>query len=1379
MAHFFCLFRFKAYFCSINQHFYVMKHIFILIAIISAFNLLNAQETYCFRTDAPQGLHIESSTNTGLSLHYVLNKITIADYNNGDTKGQEIIMKGSFGSFAEGLPNLPFENRYIAVPKGAKVSVKVRENGCQTLKGINLLPAAKVMLNRDSGLPKLRKNMNVFGKDANFPAENVTIAQTTQIRGLDVIMLNVTPFRYNPVRKTLEVLYDMDIEVCFEGGDGQFGDARYRNPDWDHLLRDLVMNSDMLPESHYYERLNDAIQNREEGCEYLIITLDDPTYMAWADTLKQFRSKQGILTKVVTTTDCGGNEPEDIRNYILNAYNNWAIPPAAVLLFGSNHKTTPNVGLKPFLHTIEDVYYIDQFPTDHPFADMNGDSIPDLVISRIPANKAKDCPKWVKKCIDYELNPPTDPHYYDHPVLSSGYQEDKWFMITSQSVNSYFCNKLGKHPSNLYMKYYSEDNNPTPPDSIWSIAPNTEAVMDYFGPNGAQYIPSSIGGLNDWFDMQYCQRLVNAINEECFLIFYRDHSGQDTWCCPYFTTSHLDFLTNEKPTFTFSIGCLTNNFWDNWSVCLTETMGKMESGTLGAIGANSATYSHFNDILAWGTFDYLWPDFMPTLGSQTHPNKMLPSYALTAGKLFLRQQTFLSYSLNDTIQRKIDKTLNLFSYLGETYLNLYTEVPQPLTIEAPSCEINNQHQYTFTAEEGATICLSLNNEIIAVTQATGQTQSLTLPIMAVGKELVLTATKQNRFRFEQTVSVISSEYPYIHLSFTDFHDQDNNGQLDFGEYVDMDINLANTGQPTTETGEVTLLCNSPYIEILKGTADYPPMESGAICMLKDAFRIKLSNNVPDQQDIALATHFEIGENTHDDIIHITPNAPKILISPEFHPMTEEGRPSTHISTNGKTHISFTIKNVGHAPAELLNSTLDIKAPFIESKPYQHKGLNPNEELSFTHELNALPKAVTGAWLQARLDMQYGEYHICLDTIIQYGGIFENFETDTLNTFFTWTNIGKWEYCTENAFEGLRCFISTSDSVMYSALKARLKKPYVGHNCKLSFYYMTGNNPLQFFTTNQNDAMSFSNTDWNYAEVLYNGNDYQFNWRYNIPDSNNSQAKIDNIWFPPLHTAIAYAGDDIVTCNEAPVELANSYAYDCDSILWVTEGDGHFDCDTIVNPVYFPGSQDLANSNVTLTLTAFGDNTIISSTQIHFVNDIELRAIVGDSIVNKYENPVSPYSIEGQEGLNYVWRLEPAEAGIIYSHGNTIDILWNLHEGDTEVTLSVTADNGCEIEPVTKHISLIGSSTSEWHSVDFDLFPNPTDGKINLVLSESLQSKAYIEVYNLLGERMMNKSIGYALKGETLSLDLSHLVSGLYIIRLSTENGSCSKKVSVW
>lgn len=735
-----------------------MKRLTFFLVLLFAFSVLNAQETYRFRTDTPQGFSVDSSTTTRLSLHYSVNEITIGETVFGEAKGQEILMHGSFGSFAEGLPNLPFENCYIAVPRGARAIVKMKENGRQSLNEIELLPVAEVLPNGDDRMPEMRKDMDVFGMDANFPTDNVSLAQSTQIRGLDVVLLSVTPFRYNPVRKTLEVVYDMDIEVSFEGGDGQFGDSRYRNGAWDNILRDLVINSDMLPEAHYYERLNEAVQNREEGCEYLIITLDDSAFVAWADTLRRFRMRQGILTKVVTTADCGGNEPENIRSYILDAYNNWSIPPAAVLLFGGNQVTNPNFGLKPYLITSPvswgETY---RYPTDNPFADMNGDSIPDIAISRLTVLNASQCQRQVQKLLDYELTPPADTHYYDNPIINSGYQETKWFAITAQVTNNFFRDRIGKHPSNIYMKYYLEDHDPTPPDSIWSIAPNTNAVLNYYGPYGAQYIPSSIASLDNWIDMADRTPFLNAVNGGSFLTFYRDHSNPDWWPCSEIRSIYVSSFQNERPTFLFSIGCSTNNSWNNWSYdgCIADMFLKAEVGAIGSLGAYTVTYSHYNDLTTWGMFDYFWPDYMPTLGSHTVAEFSYPSYALVAGKLFLYEQTFLPYASDNV---KVDKTLNLFSFLGDAYLNLYTEVPETLLADVPPTHPAGPWAYPFTIEEGATVCISKDDEIIQVLQGTGEPQNVMLPAMEVGERFTFTATKQNHLRFEQEVTLIPSGY---------------------------------------------------------------------------------------------------------------------------------------------------------------------------------------------------------------------------------------------------------------------------------------------------------------------------------------------------------------------------------------------------------------------------------------------------------------------------------------------------------------------------------------------------------------------------------------------------------------------------------------------
>ena len=1376
-----------------------MKRLFTLFAFLFTIYIVNAQDTYRFRTDTPQGISIERSTATGLALHYSISEIDITDVETEAYRGQEIALKGSFGSIAEGLPNLPFENCYIAVPQGAKVSIEVNEKASMVIENVDLLPVAELQMNNAPGAPTVRKDMSIFGKDADFPSCNVGIAQSTRIRGLDVALLNVTPFRYNPVRKTLEVIYDMDIEVRFEGGNGQFGEARYRNPDWDHLLHDLVINSDMLSEAHYYDLINNAEEKLDIGCEYLIIAPDDDSILAWADTLRRFRNRQGVLTRVVTTTECGGNYPETIKGYIHNAYDNWVVPPAAVMIFGgmtdtlvSNWPETfgggysgiPGFPLLFLKYDYENGTIMDfNYHSDNPYVDMNDDSIPDMAISRLSAFTLDEYRMQVQKLIDYETHPTVNPHYYDHPVITAGHEANKWFLVTSQLVDGFYRTKLGRHPTNLYMMY--DDELPRP-DTVWSTGQNTDAVVDYFGPNGQNYIAADPSGLDSWVTKDDSRLLSNALNEETFMTLYRDHSATDYWCCPYFYYHHIHTLQNATPTFILSIGCDAANYEQSFSIPYGTWMGRSvitefcndPVGALGGIGASTVTRSHFNDRITWGILDYIWPEFMPTLASSSEPAFVRPSYALVAGKLFLTQGAFMANWWPD----RITETHNVFHYLGDAYLNLYTEVPQQMTINVPPCT-DNQAQYTMMAEEGATICVSLDDDILAVATATGQPQSIAFPSQSIGERLTVTVTKQNRFRFEQRAEIVSPDQSYVHMKGFRLNDDNGDGLLDYGEHADFDITLHNNSLVTSDHGEITLVCNSPYVEILQGTAPYNHIGPDEELTLRKAFQIRLSDDVPDQTLLDFKVQFNEGQNMHHDDISLTANAPILRIEPKFRPMEADGQPSTHIATEGRSRISFTVANEGHSSTKLLNASLEIKAPFVEivDSQLQLESLAPNEAHPFTFELNTTPNDLTGAWLQSRFTVQHMENHIGVDTIVQYGGIFENFETDTLNPRFIWSNPGnyKWVYDEEDAYEGNRCFISQANTASRSTLKARLKAPHNGHDCMVSFRYKTDENaPISYYNT-ANNTLYCASEEWQYAEAPYNGQAINFIWEYILIDENNKQARIDDICFPPLHTAIAYAGDDIIACDEASVVALDAYAYDCEAILWTTEGDGHFGNDTVVNTLYYPGNQDIANGGVALTLTAFGNDTVVSTTQIHFMDEVSLDEINGDTVVNKYENPVSQYFIENEEGLSLAWALEPSHAGILYGSGDAISILWNLHEGDMEATLWATTDSGCTSEPVAKRISLIGYSTPEWHSVDFSLFPNPTDGKVNLIIGETLQGKAVIEVYNLLGERMMVKKVGQLQQGETLSLDLSRLVSGLYIIKLSTESGSCSKKVSVW
>ena len=151
------------------------------------------------------------------------------------------------------------------------------------------------------------------------------------IRGVDFVKLGITPYQYNPVSKQLIVYRDIKVEISFNGGNGHFGEDRLRSRWWDPILSDMLLNYETLPKMDY----NRSFQSKDEtGCEYLIIVPNDIAFTVWADSIKKFRTTQGIYTDIATLNEIGGNTPELIEGYIDMAYNTWDIVPVACLLLG-------------------------------------------------------------------------------------------------------------------------------------------------------------------------------------------------------------------------------------------------------------------------------------------------------------------------------------------------------------------------------------------------------------------------------------------------------------------------------------------------------------------------------------------------------------------------------------------------------------------------------------------------------------------------------------------------------------------------------------------------------------------------------------------------------------------------------------------------------------------------------------------------------------------------------------------------------------------------------------------------------------------------------------------------------------------------------------
>ena len=128
-----------------------------------------------------------------------------------------------------------------------------------------------------------------------------------------------------------------------------------------------------------------SIDERRDGCDYLIITPNDDAIKAWADTLRNFREEQGIMTRVVTLEEVGSNEPDGLKAYLQECHEYWNPVPAAVLLLGDYH-SDPTLGITSYALTDHpDGHQYEPYLADNKLVDFDDDGLPDMVIARMPA----------------------------------------------------------------------------------------------------------------------------------------------------------------------------------------------------------------------------------------------------------------------------------------------------------------------------------------------------------------------------------------------------------------------------------------------------------------------------------------------------------------------------------------------------------------------------------------------------------------------------------------------------------------------------------------------------------------------------------------------------------------------------------------------------------------------------------------------------------------------------------------------------------------------------------------------------------------------------------------------------------------------------------
>ena len=686
--------------------------------------------TYLFEENRGQaGMMAPMITDSYIDVSLRLDQMSIDDVDVDGTVLQQISIPGVTLPNNEGAPNLPGFGRFIAIPNGAVPSVEILSMKTRTFTGVDVLPAFDIPLDTDDSPLTYVKDEAIYTVDAYYPESPVDISQQTSLRGVNAVVLGITPFQYNPVTRELVAYTEIDVRVSFEGGNGTFGDDRLRNRYWEPVLASNLMNYESLPAPQFR-----APDTRDTDYEYVVIVPDDPTYIAWGDTIAQFRRDQGIDAGVVTLTETGATSAA-IESWINTAYAG-PTPPVAILLLADYVPSGQTTGITS---PIYDGYCV----SDNIYGDIDGDHLPEIAMARMTANTS-NIERLVHKALDYERTPPTNPDFYQNPIVACGWQDERWFQVCSEVVYGYLANVLGKTPVREYAIYSGS------PGTFWSTNANTYMLEDYFGPGGLGYLPVDSSHLTDWGGD--ATRINADINSGAFILQHRDHGGETGWGEPDYGISDLPGLTNDDLTFVFSINCLTG-MYDWSSECFTEAFHRMEHGALGLIAASEVSYSFVNDAYVFGIYDELWPDFDPgypsASGQFNQPvGELRPAFANASGKHYLWASSW-PYNPGDK-----EVTYNLFHMHGDAFTRLYSEVPAALAVSHQGVLPIGASTFNITADAGAIVALTIDGEIVGVAEGTGAPMDMTVTPATAPSVAKLTVTKANYYRHVEEVPVI-------------------------------------------------------------------------------------------------------------------------------------------------------------------------------------------------------------------------------------------------------------------------------------------------------------------------------------------------------------------------------------------------------------------------------------------------------------------------------------------------------------------------------------------------------------------------------------------------------------------------------------------------
>jgi hypothetical protein len=777
-------------------------------------------------------------------------------------------------SYDVGKPNLPVISKLIEIPNNSKAVVKILhfDEEFIQLNDYNLtekiIPAQPSLSKSDD--PKTRpfyKNKEVYKSNRFYKNDIVKIDDRGYLRDKHLGYVEISPFEYNPVTNTLKVLNNIEYEINF-----------IPNTDNPRIKTSYI-------ESPYFSGIVNTV-NKVASSKSLIsgpvkyVIVSDRMFEETLQPFIEWKTMKGFNVIEAYTDDSNvGKTTTSIKAYLKNLYENPSdgVAPTFVLLVGDVAQ------IPSFDHQVGSDYHV----TDLYYFEYTGDKLPEVFYGRFSATSTAQLQSQIDKTLEVEKYEIPDPSYLNNVVLVAGVDEGHAPTYGNGFVN--YANQYYMNAENGITSYYYLYN-------------DDSGVMSSNNSGASASIQS------------YISAGVSIAN-------YTAHCGPTGWSEPSFSNSDVSGMTNEHK-YPLMIGNCCQSVKFEESSFGEEVLRASGKGAVGYIGGSD--YSYWDEDFHWGI------GLEAISANPTYNSEHLGAYdrffhlkdeAKSDWYVTQGQMVFAGNLAVEASSSSLKAYYwEIYHLMGDPSLTPYVTIPEELTVTYNSELLIGSESFTVTAEEDAYVAVSFDGELLDA-KLIDETGFVTLTFTELSNvgELDLVITKQNKQPIIDKVDIVAPTTPYVVLDQYTINDavENNNGEIDYNELVNLNIQLKNVADAYNALlVNATLSTTNTKVTITKSVQEYGSIDGGSNKLVNDAFSINFGNDFTDQESVEFLLTV-VGEDnmgadyTWNSKFSIKVNAPTLQINDFI--IDDSNHNNDGILDAGETaNIQLSVENKGHA-----------------------------------------------------------------------------------------------------------------------------------------------------------------------------------------------------------------------------------------------------------------------------------------------------------------------------------------------------------------------------------------------------------------------------------------------------------------------------------